>query len=74
MFNCKFILNNQPMSELSVSQSGKIFSYPAFSGFGPHTNRRIECPFVELRTLLLSKPPQKLDGLKFAALGILEVA
>jgi len=74
MFNCKFKLNNQPMSELSVSQSGKIFSYPAFSGFGPHTNRRIECPFVELRILLLSNPPQKLDGLKFAALGILEVA
>ncbi|MDP3189213.1 MAG: DUF2778 domain-containing protein [Limnobacter sp.] len=30
------------MSKLSVIHSGKLFTYPAFSGFGPHVNRRVD--------------------------------
>lgn len=156
MFSCEFKLNDQPISKLSLTHAGKLFSYPAFSGFGPHVNRRVDAclnnvgpippgryyilnrqsggrlgwlrdlyqdrsdwfslyaidskiddetwcesvkrgefrlhpkgtfgisegcivvdqmsKFVELRALLMSKPAQKLDGLNFAALGIVEVA
>lgn len=42
MFNCEFKLNEEPMSKLSVIHSGKLFTYPAFSGFGPHVNRRVD--------------------------------
>lgn len=155
MFSCEFKLNDQPMSKLSVTHTGKLFSYPAFSGFGPHVNRRVDAclknvgpiplgryyilnresggrfgwlrdfyqdrsdwfslyaidskvddetwcesvkrgefrlhpkgtfgisegcivvdemrKFIELRSLLLSKPAQKPHGLNFAALGIVEV-
>lgn len=36
MFNCKFELNNQPMSVFQILTA----SYPAFSGLGREINKR----------------------------------
>ncbi len=42
MFDCNFILNDQPMSNFSIEMSGRQVSFPAYSGFGPHVNRRVD--------------------------------
>ena len=40
VFDCKFILNAKPQSKFEIQTKSSTLEYAAFSGHGPHVNRR----------------------------------
>lgn len=41
MFQCKFSLNDQSLSIFEVQDANGNLQFPAFSGYGPHINKRV---------------------------------